>query len=73
MPEDYEPCDTCNTGLMKLECFDGLRRCEKCIAKFAAELSPATERGKVRGAAKRSKPTSPRSAELRFGDRDSDD
>lgn len=34
---DPEPCDTCRTGVMLFVCYDGVRRCKKCIKVYADE------------------------------------
>lgn len=34
---DPEPCDTCRTGVMLFVCFDGVRRCRRCVRIYAEE------------------------------------
>ncbi len=35
MEISLEPCDTCETGIAKMVCFDGKRRCRTCILRFS--------------------------------------
>lgn len=32
---DPEPCDTCLLGISKFECYDGYRRCQRCVTHLA--------------------------------------
>lgn len=34
---DPEPCDTCRIGVMLFVCYDGVRRCRRCVREYADE------------------------------------
>lgn len=32
---DPEPCDTCRIGISLFVCYDGVRRCRRCVREYA--------------------------------------
>jgi hypothetical protein len=35
---DTEPCETCDTGIATMTCFDGIRRCRTCVTIYASVM-----------------------------------
>jgi len=38
MAYEVEPCETCEVGIAKMVCHDGLRRCQSCVLTHATAM-----------------------------------
>jgi hypothetical protein len=38
IPVDPEPCDTCDTGICYMHCWDRKRRCRNCVQELARKF-----------------------------------
>lgn len=38
MPVDPEPCQTCDTGIVYINCWDGKARCRNCVQSLGSRL-----------------------------------
>lgn len=38
MPVNPEPCETCETGIEYITCWDGRKRCRNCVQDYARKM-----------------------------------